>query len=517
MAADYGRNLYRDYEAEIKKNEELSVLVAALKEEIRSLVRNHAADIAEMRAEHRKEIRALKEEHAAVAAEFTARTANLESEAEKLKSQNNKNSSNSSKPPSGDGFKKKIPNGREKTGRSPGGQKGHKGNIPVLCDAPAEVIDHNAKHCDCGGEVIYDKAPVRKQEIDLEITVHVTEHRAGVGHCAKCGKKIANAFPSHIRNTVTIGNGVKSAATMLVSECCVPVEKAREFLFEATGGLLRIADSSIVNFAKELKDKISPSLESIEKRLICEPVNHKDETGIRINGKMHWLHVNSTKNFSRFSVHKKRGCEADTDIGILTGYSGILMHDHMKGLYKFKCTHAECNGHVLRYLQGIIEGEKKYRLFAARMHKLLKSACHERNKLIAGGKTRFPAGKKKSIRTKYDAVLRDWLGFLEEEEKKRAGKSKYKSEGEKLPVRLCKFKEQHLLFLENFDVPFTNTQAERDFRCIKTKTKVSGGFRSDDGGKAYADITSYVSTLRKQHLNIFQGLRLAFSGCPVMF
>jgi hypothetical protein len=516
MAADYGRNLYRDYEAEAKKNEALSALVAELKEEIRSLLRNHAADVVAMRAEHRKEIQALKSEHDAAIGELAAQIANLKSENDKLKSQNNKNSSNSSKPPSGDGFKKKIPNGREKTGRNQGGQKGHKGNVPVLCDAPTEVVDHNKKRCDCGGEVIYDGTPVRKQEIDLEIIVRVTEHRAGVGRCAKCGKKITNGFPPHIQNTVTIGDGVKSAAAMLVSECCVPVEKTREFLFEATGGLLRIADSSIINFLKELKTKISPSLESIEKRLICEPVMHKDETGIRINGKGQWLHVNSAKGFSRFAVHGKRGNEADKDIGILTGCGGILMHDHMKGLYKFKCAHAECNAHVLRCLQGIIEGEKQYGPFAARMLELLKSACHERKKLMAEENGSFPLGKAERIKSEYDAIITDWLGFIEEE-KKRGKKSKYKFEGEKLPKRLREFKEQHLLFLENFDVPFTNNQAERDLRGIKTKAKVSGGFRSEDGGKVYADVKSYVSTLRKQKMNIFQGIRLAFSGNPVMF
>jgi transposase-like protein len=518
MAADYGRNLYRDYEAATNKIEELSALVAELKEEIRSLMRNHAADIAEMRAEQKKEIRALKNGHAAVAGELAAQIVNLKLENEKLKSQNNKNSSNSSKPPSGDGFNKKIPNGREKTGRKPGGQKGHVGNIPILCDAPTEVIDHNRKHCDCGGEVIYDKTPVRKQEIDLEIIVRVTEHRAGVGRCATCGKKITNAFPSRIQNTITMGDGVKSAATMLVSECSVPIEKTKAFLFETTGGLLRIADSSIVNFIKELKAKIAPSLQSAEKRLICEGVTHKDETGVRINGKGFWLHVNSSKDFSRFTLHKKRGNEADADIGILTGYSGILMHDHMKGLYKFKCGHAECNAHVLRYLQGIIEGEKKYAPFAAKMLGLLKSACHKRKKLIAAGKTRFPDKEKERLRAEYDAILKEWLGFLEEEETKRKGKkSKYKFEGEKLPKRLSEFKERHLLFLENFDVPFTNNQAERDLRGIKTKIKVSGGFRSLEGGKAYADIKSYVSTLRKQNLNVFQGIRLAFSGNPVIF
>jgi transposase len=517
MSADYGRSLYRDYETAIKKNEALSAVVAELKEEIRSLVRNHAADIAELRAEQKKEFRALKDEHAAAIDELTAQIVNLKAENEKLKSQNNKDSSNSSKPPSGDGFRKKIPNGREKTGRKPGGQKGHIGNIPVLCDAPTEAIDHNRKHCDCGGEVIYDTPPVRRQEIDLEIIVHVTEHRAGAGRCVKCGKKITNTFPSHIQNTITIGDGVKSAAVMLVSECSVPIKKTKAFLFEATGGLLRIADSSIVNFIKELKAKIAPSLSSAEKRLICEPVNHKDETGVRINGKGHWLHVNSAKGFSRFTLHEKRGNEADIDIGILTGYGGILMHDHMKGLYKFKCEHAECNAHILRYLQGIIEGEKKYKPFAAEMLRLLKSACHERKKLIAAGKTRFPDRKKENIRAKYDAILTAWLGFLEEEERKRGKKSKYKFEGEKLPKRLSRFKEQHLLFLENFDVPFTNNQAERDLRGIKTKIKVSGGFRSLDCGKAYADIKSYVSTLRKQNMNVFRGISLAFSGNPVIF
>jgi transposase len=466
----------------------------------------------------KKEIRALKSEHDAVINELVAQIANLKSEIDKLKSQITKDSSNSGKPPSSDGFKKKIPNSREKTGKRPGGQPGHKGNIPILCDTPTEVIDHNEKFCSCGGEMIYETPPERRQETDIEITVRVTEHRAGTGHCSKCGKAITNGFPAHVQNPVNIGAGIKSLATMLVSECCVPVEKTKSFLFEVTGGKLRIANSSIVNFGKELKEKISPSLRSIENRLVCEPVQHKDETGVRINGKGRWLHVNSTKYLSRFTVHAKRGNEADICIGILTGYSGILVHDHIKGLYKFKCSHAECNEHVLRYLQGITENEKQYASFAVRMSKLLKSACHERNMLAVAGKTQFPRKKIDAIRSKYDAILKDWLSFLREEEEKRNGKkSKYKFEGEKLPKRLKEYKEQHLIFLEDFNVPFTNNQAERDLRGIKSKTKISGGFRSMDGGETYADIKSYVSTLRKQKQNIFQGIRLAFFGNPVMF
>jgi len=86
----------------------------------------------------------------------------------------------------------------------------------------------------------------------------------------------------------------------------------------------------------------------------------------------------------------------------------------------------------------------------------------------------------------------------------------------KLLRRLKQYKAEHLRFISNPAVPFDNNQAERDLRMIKAKTKISGCFRAYDGGEIFAALKSYTSTLRKNGYNIFDGIRAAFLGAPVL-
>ncbi len=78
--------------------------------------------------------------------------------------------------------------------------------------------------------------------------------------------------------------------------------------------------------------------------------------------------------------------------------------------------------------------------------------------------------------------------------------------------RLINFKEEHLRFIEDFKVPFTNNLAEKSLRMIKAKTKISGGFRSNSGGKFFANIRSIISTAKKQKLSTFDTIYKIFSG-----
>lgn len=103
-----------------------------------------------------------------------------------LKSRLNKNSSNSSKPSSTDGFKKVIHNCREKTQRTVGGQKNHKG-ATLNKKEPTQVIDKKIEKCECGGKVLNNDNYEAKQLIDIEIKVNVIEERIYEGKCDKCG------------------------------------------------------------------------------------------------------------------------------------------------------------------------------------------------------------------------------------------------------------------------------------------------------------------------------------------
>ena len=85
--------------------------------------------------------------------------------------------------------------------------------------------------------------------------------------------------------------------------------------------------------------------------------------------------------------------------------------------------------------------------------------------------------------------------------------------------RLTEFKTETLNFMSDFTIPFDNNGSERDVRMAKLKQKISGCFRSADGGSMFARIRSYLSSARKQGMDIYQSLLKAvlnYSNMPLL-
>jgi hypothetical protein len=521
VAADYGRNLYKQYEEELAKNDALKESVKALKREIVCIKRNHELDVSAATAEHRKEIKALEAARAADADRFGAAIERLGEEVRKLRAMLDKNSSNSSKPPSSDGFGKPqrtIPNTREKSGRKPGGQKGHKGNIPILFENPDETEDLRPALCGCGGRIDHADVPTRKQVVEIVFKTHVKEYVGGDGVCSVCGKKHRARFPDHAHNPVNVGDGLKSLAAALNVEYAMPLNKIGQFVRDMTDGKIRMTDGTVVNACKELGRRIEPSIIGIKDKLFLSPVLHKDETGVRINGKRHWMHALTAGAFVYYRCDEKRGNEADKEMGVLPGYAGTLVHDHLKGLYAWDCRHAECNAHLLRYLICVLENEPEYAAYAKEMLELFVGANNKRKEAKRRGETAFPDATVRAYGESYDDVAERWgKAILKISEKTKNKKGRYKREGERLCPRLVEYKDEHLLFIRDFSVPFDNNAAERALRGIKSKTKMSGGFRTPGGGDVYAKLRSYAETLRRHKMNILTGMTSALAGNPVVF
>jgi len=279
-------------------------------------------------------------------------------------------------------------------------------------------------------------------------------------------------------------------------------------LCEITGGAIDLSEGTIAKWNQDLSGKLEPFIEEMKGKLLAQPVLRKDETGIRIANSLQWFHVLSNEEYTLFFSNKKRGNEADKETGILPVYSGVLVHDHLKGLYGFTCEHAECNAHILRYLKSAVETNK--RVWAAAMIALLVDAHNTVKAYKAKNIPALEEAVAAEYRARYDEILEQGrLEFFQ------GGKKDYNSEGMKLLRRLKEYKREHLRFLTDFHVPFDNNLAERDLRMIKSKTKVSGCFRGNEGGTVFANIKSYTSTLRKNSRNIFNGLKAAFLGVPV--
>jgi transposase len=488
LAGNYERNLFKQFEEALIKIDFLMKENQTLK-----------AEITMLKGSHQKETMALH-----------AKIESLDAENRKLKDIVNKDSSNSSKPPSSDGFKN-IHNSREKTGKTVGGQKGHKGHTLELYDKPTEIVEHKKELCDCGGHIIYSDEYKVKQLVDFEIKIYIVEHRAYLkGVCADCDAKFSNEFPKELNNTVTYGNNLKSFSALLSAEGIVSICRIKQIISELTDGVLDLSEGTIVNFNKKLSSKVKPVIEHIKEKLLTSLVNHKDETGIKTNGVTNWFHVLSNKEQTLYTAHKKRGIEADKEADVLPSYSGVLVHDHAKWLYKFKCEHSECNAHILRYLKSVIENEK--RVWAKDMTEILVGANNTIKKLKANSIFCFSDICVQEYYDKYDVIINNGENEFKADLKI---KNNYNGEDMKLLRRMKEFKMEHLRFISNFNVPFDNNLAERDLRMIKAKSKISGSFRSVNGGEIFANIKSYTSTLRKNKKNLFQGITLVFNNNPV--
>ena len=130
-----------------------------------------------------------------------------------LRERLNKNSQNSSKPPSSDGYKKPAPqNLREKTGRKVGGQPGHEGHH-LKIEQVSEVKPHMPSPCiacphfgKCMGKAC--TAETRKV-VDAEIKLNVTSHEAIEVVCPISGSKLRGKFPDDVKGPIQYGSTIK--------------------------------------------------------------------------------------------------------------------------------------------------------------------------------------------------------------------------------------------------------------------------------------------------------------------
>jgi len=382
----------------------------------------------------------------------------------------------SSKPPSSDGLRKPRTQSLREPGQRPsGGQKGHKGTTLKQIECPDQVLLHLLKNCpkcakDLSGAEV--KRIIKRQVIELPvIKPQIIEHRVEVKHCEECDLLVDAPFPSQIKAPVQYGESIKALSIYLQHQHFVPQERLQSLLKDIFG--VSMSSATQEEISRKFSHQLEGELASVLEHLIRAPVKHVDETGFRIAGKTHWLHVLSNEEGTYYRSSEKRG-EIFSEVGKGT----VVVHDHFKSYYKHMegVSHALCNAHHLRELQALMRVEQER--WSKKMWKLL----HLSNKLKTRYEGKIPNHLIESLSLRYDGVVVEGLRFHENKRPLARGKRGRRKRriGHNLLVRLRDFKEDTLRFIYSREVPFTNNQAERDIRMMKVKQKISGCFRSQD-------------------------------------
>ena len=441
----------------------------------------------------------------------------LRDEVKDLRGKLAKNSKNSSQPPSSDGYKKPQPKSlRKPSGKKPGGQPGHAGTRLEMVEQPDHVVSHTVeecRQCGCSLEAVEAVDYRRRQVVDIPpIEFEVTEHRAEITCCPGCGCRNEAAFPAEVNTSVQYGSRIKSLLVYLNQYQLLPYERTCQLvedLFSHT-----ISQGTLSNWNAECYRNLESTEEQIRQAILASEVVHFDETGIRRQGKLHWLHVAGTKHLTYYGLHARRGKEAMDELGILENYTGCAVHDHWKSYFQFSCDHSLCNAHHLRELTYLAEQEQQG--WATSMIELLleaKETCEATSQNCLAENS----AELTSIRFRYDALIAKGLAQNlpppETSKKKKRGRRK-QSKAKNLLDRLRDFKAETLAFLTHPLIPFDNNQGERDIRMAKLKQKISGCFRGENGGNIFSRIRGYVSTLRKNGLKILDGIQSAFHQSP---
>jgi transposase len=421
-----------------------------------------------------------------------------------------KNSRNSHKPPSSDGLKK-IPKVRKPSGKKPGGQKGHKGTTLQMVENPDIIEVHKVERCGrCGQSLKAEKVLGydRRQVFDLPlIQVEVTEHQAEIKKCGGCGTLTTAEFPEEARHKVQYGPGLKATAAYIKGYGLLSYERAAE-LFEDLFGV-PLSGGTLVNIDREIGERLEEVNERIKEQILYSPIVHFDETGMRIEGKLHWLHVAGTEEATYYVPHGKRGSQAIEAIGILPSFEGIAVHDGWSSYFNYGCDHALCNAHHLRELTFVYEQEGQR--WAKQMIEFLLEVKEKKEKSTG---QRFSAKRIQEFERRYRDIVAMGMAANPppaEEGKKKRGRKK-KSKAANLLDRLRQHEKAVLAFMYAFSVPFHNNLGERDIRMMKVQQKISGTFRSFEGALSFCRIRSYISTVKKQGLNVMSALQDVFSG-----
>ena len=438
----------------------------------------------------------------------------LQAQVTELRRQLGQNSRNSSKPPSSDSpFVKPAPRSlRGKSGRKPGGQRGHPGSTLAQVVDPDETLRHEPGPCaGCGADLA--GAPEvgleRRQVFDLPpMTVRVTEHRLVARRCG-CGATTCADAPEGVVAPVQYGPRISAIVLYLYVGQFLSKKRTAQALAELFG--TPVCEGTVARMTQRAADGLAGFLDHVKDRIAGAEVVGFDETGLRVAGKLHWVHCARTGKYTLITCHAKRGRKGIDDAGVLSRFSGVAVHDAWAPYDTYlDVAHQLCCAHALRELQCVAEAappEAAWCWADQAADALVAMQTLVAQAIAAGADAVAPDALATQVHLYRSAAQ---LAIIQTAARSDPVMKKHNA----LARRLIDRQDDYLRFTQDWRIPADNNGSERDIRMIKLRQKVSGCLRSLTGATQFCAIRSYLSTAAKHHQHFFDTLVMLAEGRP---
>ena len=420
----------------------------------------------------------------------------------KLKAQINRDFHTSSSPSSQFPNRAPIQNSREKTGRKQGGQPGHKGHPRKQLETTEPIVNLSFPEEVMSDPEAYEFVGTKIRKLaDIKMNVSVTEVRSAVFRNKVTGKEVYRDFPKGMENEINYGAGLKAYCNLMNNYLNVPLRKCASFLRDITHGTIEIASSTIFKLGREFSKRTKNERSKIFINLLNSPFMHSDVTTIRICGVLYFVYVSSNGKDVLYQFRRKKGDEGIKGTPV-EEYLFVLIHDHDVTYFKYGGAHQKCEAHEARYVKDSMANEPDLQ-WNKLMDEHLKWIIHN-----------FKIGNLadddsiREAKVKYYEILD--LAVKEYSEMPES-KLKYYKNGFNTAKRLKEYGEDLLYFLTHPEIPYTNNEAERRGRRLKTKMRVIGTFRSFQSAIDYLKFMSYMETERDTIDNKYEKVVEVFS------
>lgn len=410
---------------------------------------------------------------------------------------------------------KVIPNTREKSDKPKGGQVGHKKHKleKFKEEEITEKIEHGMDHCPCcSSDAIIETGEVReKDELDYKIVVVKRRHIFKEYKCKECGKAFHQEIPNNLKEENQYGPQVQALELTLMNQANVTINKAQKITYGMTNGEIDLSEGYIAKLQKRAAKNLENFMNEMKLEIINQPLLHWDDTVIMIDTARSCLRFYGTDKLAMYVAHSRKDKDGLDEDGILKALpkETVVVHDHNKVNYNVDYTfaNAECNRHLIADLKKVIDNLNH--TWAKKLIELLTKMNKKRNRLIDKGVESFSQEELNKFEDKFEKIMLE-----ASDENINEGNKYYVDTESTLILRILDYKNEYLLWVYDFDVPFTNNLSERALRGAKSKQKASGQFWNVETASCYATIRTYIETCNRNGVNVYNALLKLCFGEP---